>query len=184
MKHIALSLVSAAVLALPVGAVHAEQSGAKKPAATKKAPAKKPARKAPAKTVKAVEANTPVQTPTDRLTDAEMEIAKRVHTGKVQCELGADVTVAADEKNPGFFHVSTGKQRFFMHPVESRTGAIRLEDIRTGAMLLQLGNKSMLMNQKLGQRIADECQSTEQRAFAEQMKNSGGPGLLDSAPQR
>ena len=174
MKHIALTLVSAAVLALPVGAVHAQQSGAKKPAATKKAPAKKPARKAPAKTVKAVEANTPVQTPTDRLTNAEMEIAKRVHTGKVQCELGADVTVAADEKNPGFFHVSTGKQRFFMHPVESRTGA----------MLLQLGNKSMLMNQKLGQRIADECQSTEQRAFAEQMKNSGGPGLLDSAPQR
>ena len=184
MKHIALPLVSAAVLALPVGAVHAQQSGAKNPAATKKAPAKKPARKAPAKTVKAVEANTPVQTPTDRLTDAEMGIAKRVHTGKVQCELGADVTVAADEKNPGFFHVSTGKQRFFMHPVESRTGAIRLEDIRTGAMLLQLGNKSMLMNQKLGQRIADECQSTEQRAFAEQMKNSGGPGLLDSAPQK
>ena len=118
MKHIALTLVSAAVLALPVGAVHAQQSGAKKPAATKKAPAKKPARKAPAKTVKAVEANTPVQTPTDRLTNAEMEIAKRVHTGKVQCELGADVTVAADEKNPGFFHVSTGKQRFFMHPFE------------------------------------------------------------------
>ena len=55
MKHIALTLVSAAVLALPVGAVHAQQSGAKKPAATKKAPAKKPARKAPAKTVKAVE---------------------------------------------------------------------------------------------------------------------------------
>ena len=70
MKHIALTLVSAAVLALPVGAVHAQQSGAKKPAATKKAPAKKPARKAPAKTVKAVEANTPVQTPSDRLTDA------------------------------------------------------------------------------------------------------------------
>ena len=179
MKHIALTLVSAAVLALPVGAVHAQQSGAKKPAATKKAPAKKPARKAPAKTVKAVEANTPVQTPTDRLTDAEMEIAKRVHTGKVQCELGADVTVAADEKNPGFFHVSTGKQRFFMHPVESRTGAIRLEDIRTGAMLLQLGNKSMLMNQKIGQRLADECMSTAQLQVAEALKKNPLPNLLE-----
>ena len=179
MKHIALTLVSAAVLALPVGAVHAEQSGAKKPAATKKAPAKKPARKAPAKTVKAVEANTPVQTPTDRLTDAEMDIAKRVHTGKVQCELGADVTVAADEKNPGFFHVSTGKQRFFMHPVESRTGAIRLEDIRTGAMLLQLGNKSMLMNQKIGQRLADECMSTAQLQVAEALKKNPLPNLLE-----
>lgn len=180
MKHIALTLVSAAVLALPVGAVHAEQSGAKKPAATKKAPAKKPARKAPAKTVKAVEANTPVQTPTDRLTDAEMEIAKRVHTGKVQCELGADVTVAADEKNPGFFHVSTGKQRFFMHPVESRTGAIRMEDNRQGAMWLQLGNKSMLLNQKLGQRVADECATPTQREFAAQMQANPQPSLLDS----
>ena len=110
-----------------------------------------------------------MQTPTDRLTDAEMEIAKRVHTGKVQCELGADVTVAADEKNPGFFHVSAGKQRFFMHPVESRTGAIRLEDIRTGAMLLQLGNKSMLMNQKLGQRVADECAAPQQRALQREL---------------
>ena len=44
-----------------------------------------------------------------------------------------------------------------MHPVESRTGAIRLEDPKRGAMWLQLGNKSMLMSQKLGQRLADEC---------------------------
>ena len=49
-----------------------------------------------------------------------------------------------------------------MHPVESRTGAIRLEDPKRGAMWLQLGNKSMLMSQKLGQRLADECQSPEQ----------------------
>ena len=43
-----------------------------------------------------------------------------------------------------------GIQRFRMHPVESRTGAIRLEDPRAGAMWLQLGNKSMLMSQKHG----------------------------------
>ena len=179
MKHIALTLVSAAVLALPVGAVHAQQSGDKKPAAAKKAPAKKAARKAPAKTVKAVEANTPVQTLSQRLTDTELEIAKTIQTGRIQCELGADVTVSADEKNPGFFHVVAGKQRYYMHPVESRTGAVRMEDNRAGAMWLQLGNKSMLMNQKLGQRVADECVTPAQREFALQMKSSNQPGLLD-----
>ena len=62
-------------------------------------------------------------------------------------------------KREGFFIVRTGVHRFRMHPVESRTGAIRLEDPERGAMWLQLGNKSMLMSQKLGQRLADECQS-------------------------
>jgi hypothetical protein len=52
-----------------------------------------------------------------------------------------------------------------MHPVESRTGAIRLEDSRQGAMWLQLGNKSMLMDQKLGERVADDCEAQEQKDF-------------------
>jgi len=120
-----------------------------------------------------------VQTLSQRLTDAELEIAKTIQTGRIQCELGADVTVSADEKNPGFFHVVAGKQRYYMHPVESRTGAVRMEDNRAGAMWLQLGNKSMLMNQKLGQRVADECVTPAQREFALQMKSSNQPGLLD-----
>lgn len=190
MKLLAIASIAAA-LALSTGSVQAQSSTAKKPAATKKAPAKKaPAKKAPAKktatrkgvpakTAKKVEAHTPVETLTQRLTDAELQIAKHIHTGRIQCELGADVTVTADEKNPGFFHVAAGKQRYYMHPVESRTGAIRLEDNRAGALWLQLGNKSMLMNQKLGQRVADECVTPEQREFAAQMQLNGQPGLLD-----
>ena len=54
-----------------------------------------------------------------------------------------------------------------------------MEDNRAGAMWLQLGNKSMLMNQKLGQRVADECVTPAQREFALQMKSSNQPGLLD-----
>ena len=49
-----------------------------------------------------------------------------------------------------------------MHPVESRTGALRLEDAQRRRLLLQIANKSMLMSQKIGQRLADECMSTEQ----------------------
>lgn len=201
MKHIALSIVAAAVLVLPLGAAQAQtnttSTTVKKPAATaKKAPAKKATaakkstakksagKRVPAKTVKAVESNTPVESLSTRLTDAELAIAQRVHTGRIQCELGADITVTADEKNPGFFNVSAGKQRYYMHPVESRTGAIRLEDGRAEAMMLQLGNKSMVLNQKLGQRVADDCQTAEQKQFAAQLESSGGPGLLDGAPKK
>lgn len=195
MKHIALSIVAAAVLVLPLGAAQAQtntkSTPAKKAAATaKKAPAKKATatkstgKRVPAKTVKAVESNTPVESLSTRLTDAELAIAQRVHTGRIQCELGADITVTADEKNPGFFNVSAGKQRYYMHPVESRTGAIRLEDGRAEAMMLQLGNKSMVLNQKLGQRVADDCQTAEQKQFAAQLESSGGPGLLDGAPKK
>ena len=195
MKHIALSIVAAAVLVLPLGAAQAQtntkSTPAKKAAATaKKAPAKKATatkstgKRVPAKTVKAVESNTPVESLSTRLTDAELAIAQRVHTGRIQCELGADITVTPDEKNPGFFNVSAGKQRYYMHPVESRTGAIRLEDGRAEAMMLQLGNKSMVLNQKLGQRVADDCQTAEQKQFAAQLESSGGPGLLDGAPKK
>ena len=182
-----LAIATAAALSLSMGAVQAQQPSASKAAKTSakpqasKAPAKKTVTKkrVPAKTAKVVEANTPVETLTQRLTDKEQQIARIIHTGRIQCELGADVTVTADDKNPGFFHVSAGKQRYYMHPVESRTGAIRMEDNRAGAMWLQLGNKSMLMNQKLGQRVADECATPAQREFAAQLQSSGQPGLLD-----
>ncbi len=85
-------------------------------------------------------------------------------------------------KREGFFLVATKGHRFRMHPVESRTGAIRLEDPKRGAMWLQLGNKSMLMSQKLGQRLADECQSPDQLTVAEQLKKNPLPSILDKPP--
>ena len=173
-----LPLVVALSLALPV--VNAAQA-ADKPATAKKAakPAAKkaPAKKASAKTrnskttvKKAVEATTPVQSATQRLTDGELAIAKNVYTGRIQCELGASVSMTEDSNNPGFFNVTSGKERYYMHPVESRTGAVRLEDPRAGAVWLQLGNKSMLMNQRKGERIADDCKTSQQHDVAEAMK--------------
>jgi len=185
MKTRLIAFVAALALAPFAAQAQTQAAGAKKPAAkAAAAPAKKTAKaKVPAKTVKAVEKATPVQTLSERLTDAELAIAQNIQTGTIQCELGANVTVTADEKNPGFFHVASGKQRYYMHPVESRTGAIRLEDNRAGAMWLQLGNKSMLMNQKLGQRVADECATASQREFAAQLLTRPQPSLLDG-PQR
>jgi hypothetical protein len=99
--------------------------------------------------------------------------------GDIPCELGAKVKVVAGRRN-GMFVVTTKGYRFLMHPVESRTGAIRLEDAKRGAMWLQLGNKSMLMSQKLGHRLADECQSPQQLTFADELKRNPRPSILDA----
>ncbi|MES2413257.1 MAG: hypothetical protein V4614_05605 [Pseudomonadota bacterium] len=167
-----------------------------KPAAAKpaaKAPAaasgtKAPAKKSPAavrrSALKAVEEVTPIDDdPNVKLSDSDLEIAKKVYVGVIPCELGASVTITASEKRPGFFLVQTKGARFSMHPVEARTGAIRLEDPRRGALWIQLGNKSMLMSQKLGTRLADECMSPAQLTLADELKKNPMPGLLD-APVR
>ena len=46
----------------------------------------------------------------------------------------------------------------------------RLLSKDAGATWLQLGNKSMLMNQKLGQRLADGCRNEQQMAREEELK--------------
>ncbi len=106
-------------------------------------------------------------------------LAEQVHTGRMACELGNSVYVSVDAQNPGHFHVQMNKHTFHMSPVVSATGAIRLEDPHAGAMWLQLSNKSMLMNSKLGQRMADECQSPDQMAVAEAMKLAPPVSLLE-----
>ncbi len=116
------------------------------------------------------------------LTPAELAIAERVHVGRIPCELGTFVTVDADKKLPGYFDIQGKSFKFRMHPVESRTGAIRLEDPRAGAMWLQLGNKSMLMSQKLGQRLADECMSPVQVTFADEMEKNPPVSILEALP--
>ncbi len=114
------------------------------------------------------------------LTPDELAIAQRVEVGLVQCELGTSVSVVADSKMPGYFDLQGKKFRFRMVPVVTSTGAIRLEDTKAGAVWLQLSNKSMLMNQKLGSRLADACMSPAQVAVALAMEQSPPPSLLDA----
>lgn len=115
------------------------------------------------------------------LTPEDLAAAKAVITGNIKCELGASVDIQADPAKEGFFNVSLGKQKFRMHPVNSRTGAIRLEDPRAEAMWLQLGNKSMLMSQKKGERLADQCQAAQQLAVEEEMRKNPPKSLFEGA---
>ena len=108
-----------------------------------------------------------------------LAVAEQVHTGRIVCEMGNVVHITPDTQNRGFFMLQMGTHRFHVSPVPTATGAIRLEDAQQGAMWLQLANKSMLMNSKLGQRMADECQSPAQVAVAEAMKKGPAFNLLD-----
>ena len=113
------------------------------------------------------------------LSPVELEIAERVHVGRIPCELGAFVTVTADTVNPGHFHIEGKGFKYHMAPVATTTNTVRLEDQKGGAVWLQIGNKSMLMNQKLGQRLADECMSPQQMLVAEAIKKNPPVSVLE-----
>jgi hypothetical protein len=110
----------------------------------------------------------------------ELWIAQQIHQGHLPCELGAIVRVEADVRQPGFFHVHGKGFRYRMFPVQTSTGALRLEDKKAGAVWLQLANKSMLMDQKRGRRLADECAHPDQLAYAQAMKTNPPPSLIDT----
>ena len=114
------------------------------------------------------------------LSPEELAIAERVHVGRIPCELGAVVNISADAATPGYFHVEGKGFKYRMTPVATSTGAVRLEDQKAGAVWLQIANKSMLMNQKLGQRMADECMSPEQYVVAEAIKKAPPQSVFDA----
>ncbi|MDP3511860.1 MAG: hypothetical protein Q8S20_03850 [Sulfuritalea sp.] len=184
------SLIATLLIATLPALAFAQTAAPGKPAAAKPA-ATKPAAKAPApgrnpklapSAQKAVEESTEIDDdPNITFTEADLEMAQKVYVGEIPCELGASVRITPMRRN-GMFMVITRGHRFRMHPVESRTGAIRLEDPVRGAMWLQLGNKSMLMSQKMGQRLADECQSPQQLTYAEKLKANPLPSILEPLP--
>ena len=116
------------------------------------------------------------------LSPEELSIAERVYVGRMACELGAFVNVSADNAAPGRFMVEGKGFKYHMVPVATSTGAVRLEDAKGGAVWLQISNKSMLMNQKLGQRLADECQGAEQVVVAEAIRKNPPLSLLERLP--
>lgn len=71
-------------------------------------------------------------------------------------------------------------QRWQMRRIDSRSGAMRLEDASARMVWIQLANKSMLLDQRQGRRLLDECQHDVQVQTAAQMKNNPPPALFDT----
>lgn len=107
---------------------------------------------------------------------------EQIHTGKFPCELGQSVTVEQDRRSPNHYYLDFKGERYYLSPVKTSSGAIRLEDETKGAVWIQLPNKSMLMNHKLGQRQADECKSPAQVAVSNTMNKNPAINILESSP--
>jgi len=113
------------------------------------------------------------------LTPDHLVVAGQVQLGTLPCELGQTVVLLAEPGLAGHFNLTIGKAKYRLSPELTTTGAVRLEDKAAGIVWLQLANKSMLMNQKQGRRLADECKSTVQLLVAEAMRKNPPPSVLD-----
>ena len=152
----------------PAGAKQASLS--KDAAAVKKAsnqPAKRSAKKTP----------DPQPEPEVELTAADeqqLAAAKEVLLGESGCEFNQKIQVDANSQHPGYVDMSFNKKKYTMKPVLSPTGALRLEDVRREALMIQIASKTMVMNQKTGERLVDNCVHPEQRTVSA----DSGPAVL------
>ena len=189
MNMLKFVLLTILTMSLSVSSSMAQNQAAQTPAKT---PAKTPASNSVAKgqakqtpqAPKKTEAskNTKVKVPQEAPLPADqLSIAEKVHVGHLPCELGASVQMTADDRSPGYFNLQGKGYKYRMRPVATSTGAIRLEDAKAGAVWLQLSNKSMLMDQINGRRLADECAHPDQVAVANDMKINPPPALIDTS---
>jgi len=162
----------------------AKKAAIKKPVAKKKSPKSSAASTAAAATGAAA-----LATVAAALTPEQHDAAAHVHTGRMACDLDAYVQIEADAQAPGRFYVQ-GRDwqkkpfQYHMTPVLTSSGAVRLEDARAQTVWIQIPAKSMLMNQQLGQRMADGCMSAEQLTVAAAHKEQPPPDLLAEPAQK
>lgn len=155
-----------ATLSLSLSPAHAADAPKAKP----KAAAAKPAAKKPPVVV------LPAATP------EQLEAAKLVYYGHYDCGDNQVVDIGEDAKDAGYVDVKHGKDTYVMKPVLSSTGALRLEDVKDRTLMVQIANKSMLLDVKAGRRIVDECVSPKQRELMEEAARAKAAAGPASAP--
>lgn len=114
--------------------------------------------------------------------DEQKAAAERVLYGKYECEMGKSISISRDEHNPGYVKLAYAKQQWTMKPVLSSTGAVRLEDVKDTALLIQILNKSMVMDKKSGHRMVDGCVGDAQRAAMEAQKTQPTASVFSEQP--
>jgi hypothetical protein len=126
--------------------------------------------KAPAKasaktTTKARAPVPPPELPLPPAGSEQLDAANIAHLGDYDCEFDQKVTLEPHSKAPGYIEMRQKKQAWVMKPVLSSTGALRLEDVKGRMLMIQIANKSMVMDTQIGQRLVDGCVHEKQRAF-------------------
>jgi hypothetical protein len=173
--------IAALTLAVAAAGVAAQTS------APAKVQAKPPAKSA---AVKPAPKGPPAPPPLPAAPGEQMAAAAMAHFGTYHCEFSQTVDVALNAKNDGYIDVKFGKQAWIMKPVLSSTGALRLEDVKGRTLMLQIANKSMLMDTQAGRRLVDECLHEKQRDFVKAAAAAEAaaaatpkPAAAGSAPQ-
>jgi len=157
LRRLALGTL-AATLAFAAAPAFALSDAAKAAAVTGAVAARKPI----AKAVKGA-----FETPLPPAPPAQIEAAERVYYGLYECEFNEAVDVGINPKYPAYVDVRHRKAVYVMKPVVSATGAIRLEDVKGATLMVQIANKSMLLDTKVGRRLVDDCVSPKHRELME-----------------
>jgi hypothetical protein len=146
-------------LALPAAAQNTGSTGTARPSV-------KPA----AKKITKPAAKLPVELAPPPASDEQKAAAALAHLGDYACEFDQTVTVSASAKHEGYLDMRHKAQSWVMKPILSSTGALRLEDVKGRMLMIQIANKSMVMDSQIGQRLVDGCMHEKQREFARTME--------------
>jgi hypothetical protein len=102
-----------------------------------------------------------------------------VYLGRFPCEANQIVSLQEVPNAPGQYLLHFKKFKFKLVAVSTHSGVVRLEDPFSGATWVQLNSKSMLMDNRRGQRLVDDCQHPTQKAMAEAMKTTPDQPLIE-----
>ncbi len=80
-----------------------------------------------------------------------------VKAGTYQCELNRKVIVRQVSATQDSAVLQWGKRKYQMKAVQTRTGALRLENKASGLTWITIVGKSMLLDTKRGKQLANEC---------------------------
>lgn len=78
-------------------------------------------------------------------------------TGNFKCALGHRIDVTSDAAQNDAIMVTWKGHPYSLRAVDTTTGALRYEDTKSGMVWLQIAKKSMLLNIKAGQQVANDC---------------------------
>ena len=158
-----MQTLSRLTLALALGLAGAAHAQSTAPAPAKATIASKPAtsREVLANEAKGLALATDT---TETIDTNRLGVAARVLTGTAECEFNLRVEVNPLPDKPGYFQVRFKNANYLMVPEETTTGAVKLQERRSGVIWLQIPTKSMLLDEREGRRLVDACTLAEQRA--------------------
>ena len=80
-------------------------------------------------------------------------------SGAYRCELGRSVHVRQVSSDQRTAVLQWERRDYTLHAVNARSGALRYEDAESGLVWIVIHGKSMLLDSKAGQRLADACRA-------------------------